>query len=421
MAQVASNPNTTYRVRGGFARTYTELHLDAVGLAELDTATLGPDAATYTYTDIVDDVVEIEIQRGRARSTDRPQADTARVTLLDRDRDYDPENTASPYYGNIVPGRPFLIQARVGIGGTWRTLYTGLIRPEGVTYRLMPGGYQVCQLALITSLQQLANQALTADTAFGAESSAARFAALVALADPAPATSSDATGETVEARTETAGTTLGQLLFALNDAEAGALYIAQDGTLTFRSRYSTLNVPAAVSLTPDQAGIQYATLDVQHADEVYPLVQVTDSAGDVQSAQNRANQLDYPGVLAVNPGGLLDATGAQDLADTLLGRYQAPQTNVRSVEVYAVAAALTNANLDRLVNLELRDAVEVVRSYQVGAPLTLTDYYVVESIAHRISRAEHLVTVGFGSRSSDGWFALDSAAFGVLDSPALIA
>lgn len=417
--QVYSNPDTSYRVRVGFGRDYREFYLDDPVLGVLDYGVLAPSPASYTYSDITADVTGIDIERGRRRSTDQPQADRATVRLLDRTRAYDPENTSSPYYGNLQPGRPVIIDAKAS-GGAWRPLYTGKIAAEGIGYTMMPGGYQLCELRLTTSWSDLANQALTAAASFAAEPSGTRFANLIALCYPAPAVAYDPGDITVQARTETAGTGIIELLARLDAAESGALYVAADGTLTFRSRYSTLNVPANVELTPTTSRVQYAALDVQHGDEVYPLVQVTDASGAVATAQNSSARAAYPGQLDISPTGLLASADAQALADMLLSRYQQPVTNVRSATVEVTKAAITPGRIDALLGLELRDAVKLTRTFTVGAPAQIDAYYVVEHLTHRIDRARHELLVGFGARSSDGWFTLDSAAFGVLDSPALL-
>ena len=92
----------------------------------LDTATLGDGAFFY---DISTSVRTINTNRGRRRALERFGTGTATITLDNRDRSFDPTNTASPYYNatvgvtGVVPSIPVVIRA------TW----------NGVTYPIFRG------------------------------------------------------------------------------------------------------------------------------------------------------------------------------------------------------------------------------------------------------------------------------------------
>lgn len=92
----------------------------------LDTGTLGDGAFFY---DISSTVRSVSTNRGRRRALERFGTGTATITLDNRDRAFDPTNTASPYYNatvgvtGVVPSIPVVIRA------TW----------NGVTYPLFRG------------------------------------------------------------------------------------------------------------------------------------------------------------------------------------------------------------------------------------------------------------------------------------------
>jgi len=92
----------------------------------LNTATLGDGAFFY---DISTSVRSITTNRGRRRALERFGTGTATITLDNRDRSFDPTNTASPYYNatvgvtGVVPSIPVVIRA------TW----------NGVTYPIFRG------------------------------------------------------------------------------------------------------------------------------------------------------------------------------------------------------------------------------------------------------------------------------------------
>ena len=92
----------------------------------LNTGTLGDGAFFY---DISTSVRTINTNRGRRRALERFGTGTATITLDNRDRSFDPTNTASPYYNatvgvtGVVPSIPVVIRA------TW----------NGVTYPIFRG------------------------------------------------------------------------------------------------------------------------------------------------------------------------------------------------------------------------------------------------------------------------------------------
>ena len=107
------------------ANTGTRLVLDVTDPG-LDTATLGDGAFFY---DISSSVRSMSTNRGRRRALERFGTGTASITLDNRDRSFDPTNTASPYYNatvgvtGVVPSIPVVIRA------IW----------DGVTYPIFRG------------------------------------------------------------------------------------------------------------------------------------------------------------------------------------------------------------------------------------------------------------------------------------------
>lgn len=410
MPEVLSNAGTEYRVRIGFDRTYNELHLDVVGLAELDTAVLGPAPATYTYANVTADVIAVDISRGRSRTTDTARAGSCALRLFDLDRDYDPENTSGPYYGDIAKGRPVIVDFRK-THNHWHELFTGTI--EQIAYRMEHGGYQVAEFVATDALAELARQALQTDTAYSAELSGARVSAILTSATLTNGTSIATGTQNVVARTEPEGAVILDLLNNVAAAEGGELFASAAGTLTFTQRYANANPVSTYSLTPDLTSVRYSAIDLETAAEVYPQVQVTDSTGTLQVARNDLTYVDYTGILTIDAGELLDAAGANALAQYELAAYGTPATNVHTVEVPVIQEIA--AHVHDLLSTDLGDAVQVVRTFTVGTPTTLTEWYSVEAIDHRIDRGRHNLIFTLGAKQSTGWLQLDSTAFGTLN------
>jgi hypothetical protein len=78
-----------------------------------------------TYVDIADDYRMFSTFRGRNRELDRFQAGTCQVGLSDLSRDYDPSNTAGPYFGKLKPMRRVKINAHWA--GTAYPVFAGYV------------------------------------------------------------------------------------------------------------------------------------------------------------------------------------------------------------------------------------------------------------------------------------------------------
>jgi hypothetical protein len=109
-------------------RVQIALDLSASGVGSyftLDDATRGVlDNTLYklggdVLIDVTAKVLSVQVRRGRSRQLERFTAGNANIVLDNRDRAFDPLNTASAYYGSILPGKQVIID-RDGA-----TIYTG--------------------------------------------------------------------------------------------------------------------------------------------------------------------------------------------------------------------------------------------------------------------------------------------------------
>jgi len=73
--------------------------------------------------DITDQVMKVSTRRGRNRILSNFEAGTAAVTLNDPDSNFDPFNTAGPYYGKLVPLRKIRIWADTPFQGNTIRIY----------------------------------------------------------------------------------------------------------------------------------------------------------------------------------------------------------------------------------------------------------------------------------------------------------
>jgi hypothetical protein len=93
---------------------------------------LEPVAGSYSWTDITDHVTSVHTKFGRDAELARTQPGTLELVIDDPDREFDPLNTAGPYYGDLVPNVPVRVYATDG--GTDRPMFYGFVDGWPQTY-----------------------------------------------------------------------------------------------------------------------------------------------------------------------------------------------------------------------------------------------------------------------------------------------
>jgi hypothetical protein len=91
------------------------LLLDSLNFGILDVNTLGD--APADVVDISSQVLRCSTRRGRNRILSNFEAGTATITLNDPDSDFNPQNTAGPYYGKLLPLRKIRVYAETEVLG----------------------------------------------------------------------------------------------------------------------------------------------------------------------------------------------------------------------------------------------------------------------------------------------------------------
>jgi len=85
-----------------------------------------------TWVDVTTYVRNISIRRGRSGDLEQFPTGTASVILDNRDRRFDPFNTAGPYYGNLVPRRQIRVTASTG--GAYVPVFRGWVSGWPIEY-----------------------------------------------------------------------------------------------------------------------------------------------------------------------------------------------------------------------------------------------------------------------------------------------
>ena len=377
----------------------------------LDDSTKGAlNNATYTLAgdvlvDVTSDVRTIQIKRGRNRQLGRFTAGAANLVLSNASRKYDPLNTASPYFGSIVPGKQAVIEHN------GYTLYTGNVADWNLDYDL--GGDNTAQVSCTDGLATIANQTIAAGTA-SAELSGTRInTTLNALGWPTASRAISAGGATLAADVVADNTNAVTYLTKAVDSDPGALFVSADGLMTFRDRNDLQAFTSGATFGP--SAIPFVDVEVEYgAETLYPTVSVNYWGG---TAVAQVSSTDTTAVRDYGDSELLvdtllgNATDASRLATYLMSKYANPVYRINSL-TFALHG-LSVPQSQTVLAQELGDMILVDGWAPGGVGAPISQYLTIEGIEHQADPSQHFVTFTLSETAAS--FQLDSAAFGVLD------
>jgi hypothetical protein len=83
-------------------------------------------------------------------------------------------------------------------------------------------------------------------------------------------------------------------------------------------------------------------------------------------------------------------------------------------------AALSTANQNIALNLDLTSICTVVKNFTVGTPATETQTLIVSGISHNITPGSHIISYQFESTDQNAYLTLNDAIFGTLSTTNLL-
>jgi hypothetical protein len=378
--------------------------LDDAVFGVLDTSTLGG----LAFADLTYLVESVNITRGRNRELDQFNAGTATVAFDNASRILDPLNDASPYYPFVLPRSPIAILAN-GV-----PIYTGLVVDWNLDYDLANQDTMFARCADVFTV--LANQSMEAFTPT-AELSSARVSAVLNRPEInySGARAIGTGSSNLGAYAVTENTNVLNYLQLITKSEQGYIYIAADGTLTFKGRTEVLNPVAGADFTAGGSGIPYQTLVNEFGDELLYNDIVTESpAGGPFNATDPTSQALYQSQ-QYTATDLLNssATEVEQLGQYLLGKYKDPV--LRFTGLTTQMTALSAAHQAAVLALDLTDIATVQKTFVQGNPSSATQTLIVSGVSHSITPQSHIIGFSFESTDGNQYLTLDDAIFGVLD------
>jgi hypothetical protein len=259
----------------------------------LGTGTLGSSTVPVPIVDLTPNVRNITINRGRDIQADQYIAGTAVVRITDPDSYFNPQNTASPYYGYLVPLRKVRIAATTA--STQEFLFSGYTTEYRYTYdQAEQMGYVDIYVADAFRLFNLAQVTSVTDSGAG-QTTGTRIGKIL-----------DQVGFPANMRTLATGqsqciadpATLRTSLAAVKNAEfseQGAFFINGSGTAVFKDRNSVASSIAGTPIEFNQTGgIPYRNLIFAFDDKlIINQAQMTRYGGTAQFAENSASIARY--------------------------------------------------------------------------------------------------------------------------------
>ena len=376
----------------------------------------GEFAGDLAWTDVTADVRSVTTMRGRQRQIDAFSAGTCSLVLDNNSGNYDPDNPASPFHGDLLPMRP--IQIIASWNGTNYPLFYGYF--DQIVPSYSPGKYSDAWTTIsATDAMKVFNNLLSAGS-YGIETSGARVGHLLDSISWVAALRNIATGDEL-VQASAPSSTIAQDIQTVADSEGGRWYIGADGSVVFESRSGRLKsqTAAATWTDSDTTGLLYTGAQRNLDDDLLRnFVTVTNAGGTPQSAEDGASIVQYQQRTYSLSGTLLIAdSDARELAKSIVYQDSSlPQSRFDQVSFEPLGDP---TNLwPEVLGRKISDRVNIVTTPPNVSPITLANY--VENVAHAIDFEHKTWDVTFAC--SPAWWPpfliFDDATFGKFDTDA---
>lgn len=369
-------------------------------------------------------VLNATVTLGKNQILDSFQPGNATIAFKNFNREFDPTNASSSFYGAVLPRATWVYIEIEGMN----TIFDGWVDDWSFDYNVSGEATAVLVASERTGL--FARQYILS-TSFPAELSGARVERVlqdsgVAYTNPYninPWILDDGT-KMLDADTTCSGKNALEYLGYISDSEQGDLYTDQAGSLIFKgSNYSVTSAATAVTKTFTDDGTAnaypYSSIDISYStDLLYNKVSVTSNDETNNRVANEPTSQGLYQISQLDVSNILynDTPKLDYLANYLISKYRVPQYRVNTVTV--PFSALDNTRKNNLLDLVGLNQFCTVKFTPNNTGSPITRYCRVIGIEHTITIDEHTVKFTFESILSPS-IVLNDTEFGKLDTYSL--
>jgi hypothetical protein len=325
--------------------------------------------AASDVVDISDQVGRISIRRGYNLLQDQFQAGTASIRVYDPNADFSPQNTASPYYGKLIPLR------KIRITGDGVYLFSGYVTGYNYSYpKDQDIGFVDLECSDAFRLFNMANITTVTGSSAGQTTGARIDDILDTVSWPLSMRDINTGDSTVQADPATARTSLNAIK-NVEFSEQGAFYVSPGGNAVFDERSFIISKSGQnpTTFANDGSGIGYKNIVFAFDDKlIINQSSITRTGGTAQTASNAESIAKYfPH--SVNYSDLVVQTDAEAL--NIARTYVATRAET-TIRIDALTLDLNTpsytAGINAALNLDFFDTMAIKNVAQDGTIIQKT-------------------------------------------------
>jgi hypothetical protein len=352
-----------------------------LGTSQLGFAELA--SSVPVIVDVSTSTLNISTRRGRNLLQDNYESGSATIRVVDPDGDFNPQNTASPYYGLLQPLRK--IQASAIYSGTTYGLFGGYITEYRYTY---PTGQETGYVTFICydAFRLMYNSNVTTVTGGTAgQTTAQRVQSILTMIAWPPAFTSIGTGATTCVADPGTTRTVLEAIQTAEFTEQGAFYIDENGVATFKGRQYVYDAQAASPTVFNQTGgISYAGITFALDDKtIVNKATVTRIGGTAQTYSDATSIAQYF-TRSITATDMLMQTDpvALSLATAYVDSRKETSIRIETITLDLMTPSYS-AGITAALNLDFFNTVDITNEQPGGS--TIQKKLQVQGIAHNIT------------------------------------
>jgi hypothetical protein len=386
--------------------------------SELDFAILAePDTIIIDVSNLVS---KIDTRKERNLFQDKYQAGTATVRILDQNGDWNPQNTSSPYYPNLVPLRSIIIEA--DYAGTVYPIFKGYIQEYLYTYPVDQNELGYVDLICSDAFRLVFNSNVTTVTgATAGQDTGTRVDKILDTIGWPSSARSVMTGDTLcqsdPATTRSALSAIETVTFT----EQGAFYFDKAGNAVFKSRdfvyTSPADTPTVFSNATGSTDIPYAGITFALDDKTIVNQASVTRTGGVTQVSSDQTSIDKYFLHSITANNMLMQTDTEalDLASNFVASRKDTTLRIETITLDLVTLGYS-AGVTAALDLDYFDPMQITNVNVAGTTIVKT--LQCQGIAHSITPNTWRTTLTTQENVLDG-FILDSTLYGILDTSVL--